>query len=251
MGLLALPDDPSVDALPDALREAIGHHWVERAAAELGVACAFEALRPRLADVGGEPVVLALAAKAIDDERRHGELCVRLASRYLGRAVTSPTPRFDGMPDFGTGDEPLEVALTVLGSCCINESIASTWLRACFLASRSAVARGANKHHLEDEIDHARLGWAHFASRAVDERLRERVRPFLARSIEVNVAAWNAPDRFLPLEGVPEHGHLGRAAHLAAVAEAVREVVEPGLGEVGLGPLQPARTEAVPGPHRT
>lgn len=235
MPLLELPDDPSVDALPDALRDAIGRHWALRAAAELGVARAFDALRPRLEDVGAVPVVLALADKAIDDERRHGELCARLAARYLGTPVDLPAPRFDGMPDFGTGDERLEVALTVLGSCCINESIASSWLRACFSASTSPLARAANKQHLADEIDHARLGWAHFASRAVTGDLRLRLRPFLARSIAINVAEWSEPDRFLPPEGVPAHGHLGREAHLRAIADAVDEVIVPGLAEVGLG----------------
>jgi hypothetical protein len=238
--VLELPDDPSVDALPGALRDAIGRHWALRAAAELGVARAFVALRPRLADVGAVPVVLALADKAIDDEQRHGELCARLAGRYLGAAVTLPAPRFDGMPDFGSGDEPLEVALTVLGSCCINESIAASWLRACFSASTSPVARAANKHHLADEIDHARLGWAHFASRAVTDDLRRRLRPFLARSLEVNVAAWREPDPCLPLEGVPEHGHLGAEAHRRAIAEGVDEVVLPGLAEVGLRLPSPA-----------
>ena len=63
-----------------------------------------------------------------------------------------------------------------------------------------------------------------------------------ARSIEVNVAAWSEPDRFLPPEGVVAHGHLGREAHLRAVVEAVEGVILPGLVEVGLGrPSPPGR----------
>lgn len=231
---LELPPDDSIELLSGAVRQSISKHWLHRAAAELGVAVAFEALLPRLRDVGAAEVVIALAEKAIDDERRHGELCVRLAERYLGTSVSTPAPRDGALPDFGTGDEPTEVALTTLGTCCINESIASEWIRSCWQAASAPIAIAANRHHLQDEIDHARLGWAHLGSSAISPALRRTLRAWAPRVLAVNVAQWKKPDEHLPPEGVPAHGHLSAIDNDEVIDAAVRDVVLPGLVHVGL-----------------
>jgi hypothetical protein len=230
-----LPDDPSIDALDDDSRARIARHWLHRSASELGVCVAFTELRPRLVAVGAAAPVLALVDKAIDDERRHAELCVQLASRYAGEERASPAPRFvagAALPDLGTNDERLEVALTVAGMCCINESIASEWIRSCWQVATAPTAVFANREHLKDEIDHARLGWAHFASDAVDRELARRVARWLPRLLEVNIAEWKRPDEHLPASGIPEHGHLSIEESDAAVDAAVRDVVVPGFALV-------------------
>lgn len=231
---IELPDDATIDLLPEPARRAIAGHWLHRASAELGVAVAFEALRPRLRGVGAAEVVLALAAKAIDDERRHGELCVRLAARYLGEDVAVPDARDGSLPDFGTGDEPTEVALIVVGMCCINESVASEWIRSCWHLATAPTALAANKAHLQDEIDHARLGWAHLASEAVGPALKRTLRTWAPRLLRVNVAEWKKKDAYLPEEGIPSHGHLSAADHDEVIDAAVRDVVLPGLAHVGV-----------------
>lgn len=234
MSRLRLPDDRSVDELPEPLRLAIAGHWRHRASAELGVAVAFAALLPRLRDIGAADAVVALAEKAIDDERRHGELCVRLAARYLGVDVDVPGPRDGALPDFGTGDEPTEVALVCLGMCCVNESIASEWIRSCWEAATTPTARVANRHHLRDEIDHARLGWAHLGSDAISASVRRALRAWAPRVVAVNRAEWMKPDEHLPPEGIPAHGHLSAAENGEVIDAAVRDVVLPGLARVGL-----------------
>ncbi len=231
---MKLPDDPTIAALDEETRRAIAAHWLHRASAELGVAVAFEALRPRLVGVGAAPPVLALADKAMVDERRHGALCVQLAARYLDTDVATPAPRDGALPDFGTGAEELEVALLVLGTCCINESIASEWIRSCFRIATAPTALAANRAHLQDEIDHARLGWAHLASPAISDALRRRLRPWVPRLLDVNVAQWMKPDPHLPREGIAAHGHLSVEENEAAIDAAVRDVVMPGLKLVGL-----------------
>ncbi|MDF2698283.1 MAG: hypothetical protein K0S65_6666 [Labilithrix sp.] len=231
---LELPADPTIERLPGETRRAIGRHWIHRASAELSVALAFEELLPRLRNVGAADVVLGLAAKAIDDERRHGELCARLAARYLGTDVETPAPRDGALPDFGTGDEPTEVALITLGMCCINESIASEWIRSCWEVATAPTAIAANRHHLRDEIDHARLGWAHLGSTAISGALRQKLRSWVPKLLVVNVAQWKKPDDHLPPEGVPAHGHLASADNDDVIDAAVRDVVLPGFAHVGL-----------------
>ena len=230
-----LPDDATIDLLAEPERRAIAGHWLHRASAELGVAVAFEAFRPRLRDVGAAEVVLALADKAIDDERRHGELCARLAARYLGEtAIAVPEARATALPDFGTGDEPTEIALLALGMCCINESVASEWIRSCWQVATSPAAVAANKAHLQDEIDHARIGWAHLASAAVGPVLKRSLAAWAPRLLRVNVAEWKKRDAFLPAAGIPAHGHLSAVEQEDVVDAAVRDVVLPGLVHVGL-----------------
>jgi hypothetical protein len=229
-------DDVAIDRLSEIERQAIAGHWLHRASAELSVAISFTLLRPRLKDVGAADVVLALADKAIDDEQRHGELCARLAARYLGRStdVTLPTPRDGTLPDFGTNDERMETALITIGMCCINESIASEWIRSCWQAATAPTALVANKAHLQDEIDHARLGWAHLASSAVSPALKRQLVPWIPKLLAVNVAQWKIPDEHLPTEGNPAHGHLSISDNEDVIDAAVRDVVLPGLTHVGL-----------------
>lgn len=233
-----LPDDPTIEQLDEHTREAVAAHWVHRAASELSVAIAFRRLRPRLQDVGAVAVVLGLVDKAVTDEERHAALCMRLAARYAGRELAMPAgserEHGDTQPSFGTRDERSEVALTVIGMCCINESIASEWIRSCWQVSTSPTALAANKAHLQDEIDHARLGWAHVASSAVPPELKARLRPRIPRMVEVNVAEWKRTDPHLPARGVEGHGHLGASVHESVIDVAVRDVVLPGLRHVEL-----------------
>jgi hypothetical protein len=229
--------------LDDDLRARISRHWLHRSAAERGVSVAFTHLRPRLVAVGVADPVLALVDKAIDDERRHADLCVRLASQYAGSDQPAPPPRFDGLPDFGTNDERLEVALIVTGMCCINESIASEWIRSCWQAATAEIAATANREHLKDEIDHARLGWAHLASEHVGAHLRQRIAQRVPKMIEVNVAEWKKPDEHLPASGIRAHGHLSREENDAVIDAAVRDVVVPGFELLGmLTPRADAKT---------
>lgn len=231
---LELPEDPTIDALSTDLREAVAAHWRHRAVSEARVALAFEALRPRLAAQRAAPAVLALVDKAIEDERRHSALCTQLEARYRGADARPPEVPSAPLPDFGTGDEALEVALLVLATSCVNESIASEWIRSCFRVATAPTALFANREHLQDEIDHARLGWAHFASSAVSAELKARVRPWVRRVLDANVREWRRRDAHLPEGGLHAHGHLSASEHDAVIDAALRDVVEPGLVLVGL-----------------
>jgi hypothetical protein len=215
------------------MKEALSKHWLERAAAESSVAIGFDKLLPRLRAIGAAPVVLELTEKAIDDETRHARGCVELASSYAGRALEAPPPRATELPVFRTEDEALECALIVLGTCCINESIACEWLRASWLAATDPASKDANRLHLKDEIDHARLGWAYFAT-LDPARKRHIAEHWLDRMIAVNVAEWKKADKHLPADGIAELGHLAQTISERVIDEAVASVVRPGFAHVGL-----------------
>jgi hypothetical protein len=230
-------DDPSVERLSPGVRKRLGSYWEQRAYSELRVSRAFEAIL-RLFEQGAPAsrVVVALLRKSIDDEVRHAELCRLLAERYGGSRVVPPAvPRshFE-LPQFDGAEPPLRAALTIAALSCINETIASVWLRACFARARAPLARAANRFHLAEEIDHARLGWAHLASRHVTPAMRSAIALRLPRLLRANVPQWFREIVALPAVGVPDHGVLSRRTTRRVVLDAVDDVVLPGFAKVGI-----------------
>jgi hypothetical protein len=225
--------DPSVDALPDALRAAIAQHWTRRVKSELQVSRSFHALLPRLRALGADRTVLSLMERAAHQEVQHAELCLHLARVYAGAPVAMPSVPFQ-MPAFGFDDERLEVALHVAGLCCVNETLATAYLEHCLAIATAPIAVAANRAHLREEVDHARLGWAHLASPALTPALRAQLAECVPRLLAANVPLWERPDAFLPAEGVPAHGLPSHAACCRVAQAALTDLVLPGFRHVGV-----------------
>jgi hypothetical protein len=98
----------------------------------------------------------------------------------------------------------------------------------------------ANRIHLTDEIEHARVGWAHLASDAVSAATRSALALCLPKLLEANAPGWERDDPSLPPEGVPAQGHLSREASRRVFVDAVAELVLPGFAHVGID-VSPAR----------
>ncbi len=225
--------DTLVDALPDSLRAAIAKHWTRRVTSELQVSRAFAALVPRLRALQADTTVVSMMERAATEEIAHAELCLHLAEVYAGAPVTMPDVPF-AMPHFGFDDERLEVALHVTGLCCVNETLATAYLERCLSLARAPVAVAANRMHLREEIDHARLGWAHLSSRAVTPDLREQLSTCVPRLLAANVPLWEREDAFLPSEGVPDHGLPSHEDACRTARAATRDLVIPGFRHVGI-----------------
>jgi hypothetical protein len=232
--------DPSVAALTQAQRTAIAGHWKHRARSELQVGRAFAAMVPILRERRASSAVLDRLDSGADEEVRHSEICSRLAETYLGDTVERPRIDSVPLPRFEVGDEELETALLVAGMCCVNETIATAWISACLAAAQTPLAMMANRIHLTDEIEHARVGWAHLASDAVSDATRRALGPLLPRLIEANAPGWERDDPSLPPEGIPEQGHLPFAVSRRVFVDAVRDLVLPGFAHVGID-TAPAR----------
>jgi len=215
-------------------RRAIAEHWRRRARSELEVGRAFAAMAPLLASRGADATVVRLLERGARDEQRHAALCMELASTYAGEPLEPPFIVDVPLPTFGERDPDLEIALLVSGMCCINETIATAWLSSCLSAATEPIAVAANRAHLRDEIDHARLGWAHLASRAVSPEIRDALAARLPALLAANLPGWERADALLPDEGIPEHGHPSTTTSRRVVHDAVRDVVLPGFAFVGV-----------------
>jgi hypothetical protein len=96
----------------------------------------------------------------------------------------------------------------------VSEGIASVFLRTCFLQAVPLLVRSVLKTQLEDEVEHARIGWAHHASLSeCEKRDVSRALPDLLR---VAKNAWLSTET--PSSRPLGHGSLSRADLEAVVA---------------------------------
>jgi hypothetical protein len=224
-----------VEAMPSHQRDLLGAYWCHRARSELRVAHAFRIIQEELTHVGASPIVIEMLAESIDDEHRHSELCRRLAERYGGAKVDIGDVASPDLPTFEGASRALRAALRVTAMCCINETIATVWLKACFERSRAPLARAANHLHLREEMKHARLGWAHLASPSVTPQIKASIAARLPSLLRANVPLWYR-DEEPHLQGTDfeDHGILSTAQTKTVVLAAVDDVVLPGFREVSV-----------------
>ena len=226
--------DAEVDALSNAARVAIAAVLEKRARSELRVASAFAAVTRELLEVGADLAVLRLAADAVGDEVRHGDLWHVLATKYRGEEAPWPVAAPQSLPEHRDADRGLMATLHVVALTCINETVATTRLESSLWAARGPWMRDTLRSILSDEVGHARIGWAHLASRRVSATTRDAVAVLLPELLRVNLGAlFDDIEATLP-EAFPEHGILSPADTRTIVGAAMRDLVLPGFVHVGV-----------------
>jgi hypothetical protein len=227
-----LPDtrDEIAELAPD-VRAKLASIWLSQAATEARVAGSFAVIHRSLDRLGADRSLVALAARAVDDEHRHATLCEEIAGRYAGRACGPHAVLPEQRPRHPSASPALRDALYVVGQCALNETFASAYLGAAHRVARTPVARAALRELLEDEIDHARIGWAYLSM--APEAVRRALGPWLVPLVVSNLREWRAielpdDDRLAP-HGVPP-------SELAQVelTAAVESLLLPGFAHVGL-----------------
>ena len=220
----------AVERLPIEQQEQLAELWQMRADSERSVGSVFTQLVTDLSATGAHAEVIALARRAMDDETRHARVCAELAAAYRGDDVREASPLSVRLPDYG---EPprMRAALHAVNLCCIGETIATAFVEACHADCSSwDELRELHGRHLADEIHHARVGWAHLASLTLDERRHIATR--LLELMRAQVRTWEERIALLPERGVSGHGYPPRAALIAVVYEAIRDLVLPGFDYV-------------------
>ena len=230
-----LPErDEHIEALEPEARTLLGRVWAERAQSELDAGSGMAIVVTELYEVGADRAVLRLATRAAHDETRHSELCRLLAEAYLGEPVAPPRPQRVKMPQHPGAAPELLPHLHVVGLCCINETLAAGFLEACLEEADAPLVAAVQREHLADDVEHARVGWAHLASDAVDDATRRGVQQMLPRLLRANRSVWGKAIAELPEAGVPGHGYPPRKRLLEAIDETLRSVVVPGFRHVGI-----------------
>lgn len=226
-----MKEDTTAARLEPAEREKIGELWARRALTEMTGARAFARLRRDLSLDGADAVVMDLVERAIQDEIFHSELCVRVAAHHLPDGDPPPGAFEDGL-DFESCDPRAARLLRVVLHSCMNETVAAAYLRECLKQAVSPLIQETIKNLLQDEVDHARIGWAHLASSRVGPGERAAIARALPSLLDLIYRGWLGRRTH---ESVPVgHGSLGAEDNGRVVREAMDGLVLPGLAEVGV-----------------
>ena len=226
--------DSAIDALPPALRERLAGLWHIRSAMERRVGDSFSMVVTALERRRTAPLLLELARRAVDDEYRHEELSRRVASVYAGRDLPR-AQRLELTPPKYEGErEELRDTLTIVGQCVFNETTAGAFLEASLSHAKTPLARAAISELLSDEIDHGRIGWAHLAELTAEER--KEVEPWLLPLAYLNLREWQRETPYDPSHDAifSDHGEPPTAVLHAALVDALRTLIVPGLAALGM-----------------
>jgi len=214
------------------LERLLGERWQRRAQAELETGIFFAQLAPRVLREVRELPVLQRISAAVSEELTHAELCRGLAVHYLGREVDWPTPRSWPEPAIEGVSPSMETALLITSMCCINETLASAYLRACHQAATVPMVKSALQTLLGDEVHHAQAGWAFLAPRVASSQFRADLTRFLPLLLDFNLSMWL--ERIADEVNQPDHGYLDARRLEPELRACVSDVIVAGFHHLGV-----------------
>lgn len=165
---------------PSAIRSDVAAAWLSAAMAEHASVAAFARFTLELIELGAPLSLVAAATRAQQDEIRHTELALQVASGLTGQAY-EPSP----LSTAGALErrDLRTVTMDVVREGCINETLSALEAMQARDAASDPAARRALTEIADDEARHAELAWA-FVRWALGqpgtESLREEVLEVLA-----------------------------------------------------------------------
>jgi hypothetical protein len=214
------------------VRSAVAATWAFRARGEREAEDRFRRLGETLRRLGADDAVQRLVLKAAEDERRHADLCCRLSATYGLRVETS---REESRPVGAVGMSARDATLAEMVSLgCVAETLSVAALGAIRDVTLAEDIRAVVHEILKDEIDHAKVGWAHLGA----ERQRGRG-TFLAAFLPDMLAAGIPEDLFrteddLENEEALSFGQLSRLRRVDIFRRTLVEVIFPGFEVAGV-----------------
>jgi hypothetical protein len=221
-------------------RRAAAEAWAFRARVEQEAALRFDRLAAVLAGFDPGSPVPAMMRRAADDERRHTELCARLAES-LGNPVA--LERGLDLPSIAPGslDARKAALYETVAACCITETESMATLTTLLAGEPDPEVREVLHAISRDEVVHSRMGWAHLSresSTAEVAFLGPLVPGMLAGTIDEGL--FRRPPADEDPEGLMRLGVLPLAKKREVFLGTLEQVVLPGLEKFGVDP-GPAR----------
>jgi hypothetical protein len=224
----------SPPASEDIVRARVAGTWAFRTRAEIEAAARFARMASELAEVGATEVVVRGAADASADELRHRDLCARLAARWgAPNALQHVPPRERiGRSNMDPRDRLLWEVVAV---CCVSETMNTSLMTRCLEVAKDAEIRATLHELLKDEVNHARLGWAHLAAERAAGR-GEFLRDVLPLMLEASVEpGFLERQTHVPwTDALYDYGELPQAELVQIYRDTLNLVVFPGLDAVGV-----------------
>ena len=215
--------------LNDSSRARVAADWWFRHHAELEAKIRFDRLWRDLKATNATPQVQAMAAQAVLDEARHAERCRAVALFYATEdpfAGASHDVHAVAPDDWSTTHSVLYETVAL---CCVAETVNSALLTEVLSVATAPIVREAVRDILRDEVQHARLGWAHLASTPPDgfpKGLGQRLPAMLNDSISEALIEGKTPSA--GFECLP-HGFLSRRHRISIFFESLNAIILPGF----------------------
>jgi hypothetical protein len=227
----ALDRPPLCPDLSPADRATLAAYWRSRGNGEMGAEIAFMQVRDDLAVLGAPAPLLALAERAIKDERKHGYWGRDFALRFGGTDESAPVASRTRTLTFPGASERDNRILRIT-FCCFNETVGCHVLQDIRPRVTEPELRDNNHQHLADELQHARVGWGFLSTlNASDRALVDKYLPLLLRM--VHIACCTGPER-ADLEHLVPFGYFTPKVLVAAYERALDEVIRPGLAHFSI-----------------
>jgi len=216
------------------IRARVAWTWAFRTRAEIEATARFARMATELAEVGATPIVVRGAADASADELRHRDLCARLAAKWgEPNALAHEPPRNRiGRSEMDPRDRLLWEMVAV---CCISETMNTSLMTRCIEVAKDEEIRSTLHELLEDEVRHARLGWAHLAAERAAGRgqfLRDVLPLMLDASVEPGFLDGPPPEPWV--DALYDYGELPWTELVQIYRDTLNLVVFPGLDAVGV-----------------
>jgi hypothetical protein len=196
----------------------------------MGAVLAFRQIVEDLTELEAPAPVIALAQRAVEDERKHGQWGGEWA-RFFGHPDASvPEPSRTRKLMF-PGASARENRVLRIVFCCMTETVGCHLLRDIRPQLTYPALRELNRLHLADELQHARVGWAHLST--LDARDRALVEDWLPELSKLVIAACcEGPEQ--DYERLVPYGYLTPRLLFSAYDHALDEVLRPGLSHLGI-----------------
>lgn len=221
-------------------RRAAGEAWAFRARVEQEAALRFDRLAAVVAGFDPGSPVPAMMRRAADDERRHTELCARLAQGLGNPVALDPAAELAAIAPRSL-DERQTALYEVVAACCITETESMATLTTLLAAGAEPDVREVLHSISKDEVVHSRMGWAHLSRESAAGEvafLGELIPRMLAGTIDEGL--FGAPPSDEDPEGLLRLGVLPLQKKREVFLGTLEQVVFPGLEKFGVDP-EPGR----------
>lgn len=227
----ATDQSPLCRALPPDDRAVLARYWRSRGDGEMGAELAFKQVHQDLMVLGAPQPLLALAERAIADERKHGYWGRDFSLRFGGTDHSDPVASRTRLLEFPGASAHANRVLRV-AFCAFNETVGCHVLQEVRPRMTDPVLRQNNQQHLADEVRHARVCWGFLSTLGPSDRaLLASYRSILMRMVQISCCTGPEREEFDHL--VP-YGYFSPSVLERAHHRAVVEVIEPGLRHLSI-----------------
>lgn len=204
--------------------------WLIRERTEYEASAHFDRLASDLRAARAPDAIVALAVRASEDELRHAVRCREVVDALVpGLVALAPDRDAVIKPNRKESAPAARATHAAVAIGCVTETLSTALLIELRRRAQHRIARRAFDEILEDEIAHARLGWATLAWRAGQEELAH-IGPHVQAMIDAALVDEPAP----PERCLAHLGILSPATVRAICAETLRTTIVPGLARFGI-----------------